>query len=168
MTAKANIMVQKRLHPQAFLHKIRMNGKGKWAWSMKAMVTENTVKTAKMIRILKSTFFALILVCIVSAIVLFYTNPRWYILFFGIAAVLFPVLYVKLWELPILEVIKALCIVLTIEGFCVFGITWVAVIPLSIVYLVNAKKGNGKCGVMIACLVIGILFFTASFFKLDL
>lgn len=110
-------------------------------------------------------FFVLIVGFIAMGLVSYFVNSPVYFVILLAALPVFPIAYVLIWRVPKIEAIKALCIVLAIEGIPSLTLTGYLIVPLAIVYLANKKYTNGKTGVAIACLVIGIAYVIVSFFK---
>lgn len=108
-------------------------------------------------------FFALVIILAAAAFAGYLANSFLYFVFLFAALILIPVAYVLLWKIPKMEAIKALCVVLAAEGVPLLAMTGYAIVPLASVYLANRKQTNGKRGVVIVCLMIGILYILASF-----
>ena len=89
-------------------------------------------------------FFVLTAGFIVMGLLSYFINSPVYFVLLLAALPVFPIAYVWIWRIPKIEAIKALCIVLAIEGIPSLTLTGYLIVPLSIVYLANKKYTNGK------------------------
>ena len=117
----------------------------------------------KIYRRKKLFFFGTIAVCVCGALLSYYNNSPLFFIILATAPVILSIEYVKLWHAPKIEAVKALCIILIIEGIPLLCYTGYAVVPLALLYIIARKKGNGKIGVALCGLFIGLFMFMMTF-----
>lgn len=108
-------------------------------------------------------FFGTIAACACGGLLSYFNNSLLFFIILAAAPVILPVEYVKLWHTPKIEAVKALCIILIVEGIPLLCYTGYAVVPLALLYLIARKKGNGKIGVALCSLFIGLFMFMMTF-----